>query len=235
MGGYAVKTMHLSKHFGKHAALEDIGLRVEEGTVYGLLGPNGAGKTTLLKLLVGLLRPTQGEILLFGARWRREQLGRIGAMIESPAPYGHLTGRENLEVHTRLLGLHERRIREVLELVGLSEAADRKVREYSMGMKQRLGIAGALLGSPELLILDEPANGLDPHGIRWLRETIREFSAQNVTVMLSSHILSEVARTADVIGVISDGRLLYQGTPEGLAGPGEDIESAFMRLVGEEA
>lgn len=214
------ETVNLTKYFDRHRIVETLDVTIERGSVYGLLGPNGAAKTTLLKLLVGLLRPTEGEVKLFGERWHRKQLGRVGALIEAPALYGHLTGRENLEVHRRLLGLPEKRIDEVLRMVDLLDAAKKRVSAYSLGMKQRLGIAVALIGDPEFLILDEPTNGLDPPGIRGMRDLIRSFGERGVTVLVSSHILSEVAQVVDKVGIVSAGEFRYQGTIGDLMGQG---------------
>ncbi|HEY4385023.1 MAG TPA: ATP-binding cassette domain-containing protein, partial [Ktedonobacteraceae bacterium] len=157
-----VQTNNLTKKFRTQIAIENINLMIEQGSIYGLLGPNGAGKSTLIKHLVGLLKPTNGQVLLFGEPWQRKHLWNVGTLIEAPALYGHLTARENLAVHTSLLGLPKQRIDEVLEQVELSEAGAKKVSQFSLGMKQRLGIASALLSKPHLLILDEPTNGLDP-------------------------------------------------------------------------
>jgi len=222
-----LRTVNLEKRFGKQAAVSGVSLHVREGTVYGLLGPNGAGKTTTLKMIAGLLRPSSGEIWMNGKRWTRGCLGEIGALIESPALYGNLTARENLLVHTRLLKLPESTIREVLETVDLTNTGRKKASQFSLGMRQRLGIAIALVQSPRLLILDEPTNGLDPLGIQELRELIRSFPARGITVILSSHILSEVEQTADDIGIISEGRLLYEGANR----RGSDLESLFMEVV----
>jgi ABC-2 type transport system ATP-binding protein len=221
MTGTAAETVGLSKRFGKQYALSSLDLHVPSGSVYGLLGPNGAGKTTLLKLLVGLLRPTEGEVLLFDRPWHRRALTEVGALIEAPALYGHLTGPENLRVHTRLLGLPESRIGEVLERVDLRDVERKRVSAYSLGMKQRLGIAVALLGSPRLLILDEPTNGLDPKGIREMRALIRSFGEQGTTVIVSSHILSEVAQVVGHVGIISEGELRYQGELSALLSQGQ--------------
>ncbi|MBF6592492.1 MAG: ATP-binding cassette domain-containing protein [Ktedonobacterales bacterium] len=208
-----VETIALTKRYGRHDAIRDVMLQIEEGAIYGLLGPNGAGKTTLLKLLVGLLRPTAGEVRLFGAPWRREFLWHVGALIETPALYGHVTGAENLAVHTRLLGIAPARIAEVLAQVDLHQVtAGKRVSAYSLGMKQRLGIACALLSHPRVLILDEPTNGLDPIGIRDMRALIHALSAQGITVIVSSHTLGEVAQVVTHVGVLSAGRLRYQGS-----------------------
>ena len=213
---FAVQTERLTKTHGHRQALEAIDLRIASGTVYGLLGPNGAGKTTLLKLLTGLLRPTAGTIHLFGEPWRRSQLARVGALIEAPAVYGNLTGLENLLVHARLLGLPRARCHAVLAEVDLTAAAGQRAGTYSLGMKQRLGLALALLSEPDLLILDEPTNGLDPVGIRELRAQIRGFAARGITVLVSSHILAEIAQIATHLGVIANGQLRFQGPLTGL-------------------
>lgn len=222
-----LETHDLTKIFHGQTALEGVSLRVQRGTVYGLLGPNGAGKSTTLKLITGLLRPTRGEIIFDGAPWSRAALSKMGALIEGPALYANLTAQENLRVHTQMLGLPASRIGEVLETVGLTDSGRKRAGQFSMGMKQRLGIAIALLNDPALLILDEPTNGLDPFGIQALRELIASFPAQGITVVLSSHILAEVAQVVDEIGIIADGRLLFQGVPPA----GEDLERFFTETV----
>lgn len=208
-------------------AVRNVSLQIERGSIYGLLGPNGAGKSTTLKMLVGLLRPTGGRIILDGRPWQRESLSKIGSLIESPALYGNLTAEENLLVHTRLLKIPKTKITEVLETVNLKNTGKKRVSQFSMGMKQRLGIAAALLNDPELLILDEPTNGLDPFGIQELRELIVSFSEKGMTVILSSHILSEVAQVADTIGIISGGKLLFQGMPDS----DENLENFFTEVI----
>ena len=208
-------------------AVRNVSLQIERGSIYGLLGPNGAGKSTSLKMLVGLLRPTGGRIILDGRPWQRESLSKIGSLIESPALYGNLTAEENLLVHTRLLKIPKTKITEVLETVNLKNTGKKRVSQFSMGMKQRLGIAAALLSDPELLILDEPTNGLDPFGIQELRELIISFSEKGMTVILSSHILSEVAQVADTIGIISGGKLLFQGMPDS----DENLENFFTEVI----
>ena len=208
-------------------AVRNVSLQIERGSIYGLLGPNGAGKSTTLKMLVGLLRPTGGRIILDGRPWQKESLSKIGSLIESPALYGNLTAEENLLVHTRLLKIPKTKITEVLETVNLKNTGKKRVSQFSMGMKQRLGIAAALLSDPELLILDEPTNGLDPFGIQELRELIISFSEKGMTVILSSHILSEVAQVADTIGIISGGKLLFQGMPDS----DENLENFFTEVI----
>ncbi|MFD3157896.1 lantibiotic protection ABC transporter ATP-binding protein [Haloimpatiens sp. FM7330] len=227
MEKYILQTKNLCKNFKKQKAVNNISLSVRENSVYGLLGPNGAGKSTTLKMITGVLRPTSGQITFEGHEWSRKDLGDIGALIEAPPLYENLTARENLKVRTTLLGLKEQRIDEVLKIVDLTNTGKKRAGQFSMGMKQRLGIAIALLNNPKLLILDEPTNGLDPIGIQDLRKLIRSFPEQGITVILSSHILSEVEQTADHIGIISGGVLGY----EAKINPGENLESLFMEVV----
>ncbi len=222
-----LETKNLCKKFGKQTAVNDLSLQIERNSVYGLLGPNGAGKSTTLKMIVGMLHPSEGSILFDGHTWNRRDLGEIGALIESPPLYDNLTAKENLEVRTTMLGLPQSRIEEVLRTVELTDTGKKRAGQFSMGMKQRLGIALALLNHPRLLILDEPTNGLDPLGIQELRELIRSFPERGITVILSSHILSEVEQTADHIGIIADGRLGYSGAVE----RGQDLEALFMQVV----
>ncbi|MBS5266752.1 lantibiotic protection ABC transporter ATP-binding protein [Blautia marasmi] len=227
MKNLILETENLSKQYGEQMAVRNVSLQIERGSIYGLLGPNGAGKSTSLKMLVGLLRPTGGRIILDGRPWQKESLSKIGSLIESPALYGNLTAEENLLVHTRLLKIPKTKITEVLETVNLKNTGKKRVSQFSMGMKQRLGIAAALLNDPELLILDEPTNGLDPFGIQELRELIISFSEKGMTVILSSHILSEVAQVADTIGIISGGKLLFQGMPDS----DENLENFFTEVI----
>lgn len=227
MKNLILETENLSKQYGEQMAVRNVSLQIERGSIYGLLGPNGAGKSTSLKMLVGLLRPTGGRIILDGRPWQKESLSKIGSLIESPALYGNLTAEENLLVHTRLLKIPKTKITEVLETVNLKNTGKKRVSQFSMGMKQRLGIAAALLNDPELLILDEPTNGLDPFGIQELRELIISFSEKGMTVILSSHILSEVAKVADTIGIISGGKLLFQGMPDS----DENLENFFTEVI----
>ena len=226
-----LETRGLKKCFGKQIAVNDVSIKIPRGSIYGLLGPNGAGKSTTLKMLTGLLHPSGGEIIVFDEPWQRKHLGRIGALIESPALYGNLTAVENLLVHTKLMGLSKDRIYDALETVDLKSTGKKLASKFSMGMKQRLGIAIALLGNPELLILDEPTNGLDPIGIHELRELIRSFPKRGITVILSSHILTEVSQIVEYIGIISDGELKYQG----VANHDEDLEELFMKVIKGEA
>ncbi len=223
-----LETRDLTRRFGRGAqaqdAVRDVSVHLRRGAVYGLLGPNGAGKSTLLKMVCGMLRPTSGQILFDGMPWRREDLYRIGSLIEEAPLYPNLTARENLRVRTTLLGLPERRVDEALEVVGLTDTGSKRAGRFSMGMKQRLGIACALLARPELLVLDEPTNGLDPLGIEELRGLVRGLAARGVTVLVSSHILSEVQQMADAVGIIYGGRLAYEAPLV----EGQDLESLFM-------
>ncbi|MGG4220174.1 lantibiotic protection ABC transporter ATP-binding protein [Paenibacillus jamilae] len=229
MDNIIVQTKNLCKTFGRQQAVNNVALSIHENSVYGLLGPNGAGKSTTLKMLTGMLRPTSGEILFQGKPWSRKDLAQIGALIESPPLYENLTARENLKVRTTLLGLPDSRIDEVLNIVDLTHTGKKRSGQFSMGMKQRLGIALALLNHPKLLILDEPTNGLDPIGIQEQRELIRSFPKQGITVILSSHILSEVEQIVDHVGIIAGGVLAYQ---EAVI-PGQNLESLFMQIAQE--
>jgi ABC-2 type transport system ATP-binding protein len=215
MGECLIETRGLTRRFGARVAVDDLNLSVPAAGVYGFLGPNGAGKTTAIRMLLGLIRPHAGEVRLFGALVagnRASLMRRVGALVESPSLYPHLTGRENLEVTRRLLGAPRNLIDLALDTVRLTQDANRRVREYSLGMRQRLGLALALLDKPELLILDEPTNGLDPAGIHEMRDLIRRMPDEfGVTVFLSSHLLSEVEQIASHIGIIHEGKLLFQG------------------------
>lgn len=230
MSSNIVVIKNLSKKFGKQEVLKEITMSIPENCVYGLLGPNGAGKSTLLKMITGLSRPTRGGIFFQGHKWAREDLRQIGALIETPPIYENLTAWENLKVRALLLGVGEERMKEVLRLVDLTGTGRKKVGAFSMGMKQRLGIALALLNHPKLLVLDEPINGLDPLGIQELRGLIRSFPKEGITVILSSHILSEIQQTADYIGIISGGRLGFEGKVD----EQEDLEALFMEVVEKE-
>jgi len=216
MSANIIQTTELTRRFGPLTAVDHLALHVPRGSVYGFLGPNGAGKTTTIRMLLGLIRPNNGEVRLFGEplhRSRGDLLARLGALVESPSVYPNLTGRENLEVTRRLTGGKRTQIDRVLAIVRLEDAAGRRVRGYSNGMRQRLGLALALLGEPELLILDEPTNGLDPSGIQEMRDLIVRLPKElGVTVFLSSHLLAEVEQVASHIGIIDQGSLRFQGT-----------------------
>lgn len=222
--GCILETNALMKTFKGQAAVDRVSLHVPEGAVYGLLGPNGAGKSTLLKMVCGMLRPTSGSIAFAGRPWTRADLDGIGALIETPPLYDNLTARENLRVRTTLLGVPESRIDEALATVDLVGTGSKRAGQFSLGMKQRLGIALALVGNPRLLILDEPTNGLDPVGIQELRALIRSFPERGITVVLSSHILGEVEHVADLVGIIVEGRLAYEAPLDA----GVDLERLFM-------
>ncbi|TQR42659.1 ABC transporter ATP-binding protein [Paenibacillus popilliae] len=215
-----VATCGLSKFYNHVCRVNKIDLEVPEGEIYGFLGPNGAGKSTTLKMLLGLAKPTDGRITLFGqelGKHRRSILNQIGSLIESPSYYGHLTGLENMRVIQTLRGVPRKNIDEALRIVRLENQKNKKVEHYSLGMKQRLGIAMALISYPKLLILDEPTNGLDPAGIGEIRELIKSMPRQyGITVLLSSHLLSEIEQIATSVGIINDGNLLYQGKIETL-------------------
>ena len=213
---YLIETRGLTRRFGSQLAVDDLNLLVPAAGVYGFLGPNGAGKTTAIRMLLGLIKPNAGDVRLFGQSVdgsHRSLMSRVGALVEAPSLYPHLTGRENLEVTRRLLGSDRNLMELALATVKLTKDADRRVREYSIGMRQRLGLALALLNNPKLLILDEPTNGLDPAGIHEMRDLIRRLPDEfGVTVFLSSHLLGEVEQIATHIGIIHEGHLLFQGT-----------------------
>jgi gallidermin-class lantibiotic protection ABC transporter ATP-binding subunit len=222
-----LKTTNLCKSFKGHMAVNNVSLNIRKNSVYGLLGPNGAGKSTTLKMFTGILTPTSGSIEFNGHEWKREDLTNIGALIEMPPLYENLTAYENLKVRTTLLGLDDKRIDEVLQIVHLTNTGKKRAGQFSLGMKQRLGIAVALINNPRLLILDEPTNGLDPVGIEELRELIRSFPSKGITVILSSHILSEVQQIADHIGIIAGGVLGYEGELRA----NENLEQLFMEVI----
>jgi ABC-2 type transport system ATP-binding protein len=216
-----IATEGLSKQFGQRAAVRQVSLRVEKGSIYAFLGPNGAGKSTTIRLLLGLLRPSAGKVALFDlplTGHRREILARTGSLVENPSVYPHLTARENLEIPRRILGAPKSDIDRVLKVVGLEKPSRNLVKTFSMGMKQRLGLAQALLGRRELLLLDEPTNGLDPAGIQEMRSLIRQLPAEHgITVFLSSHLLTEVEQVATHVGILSQGAMVFQGTATDLA------------------
>ncbi|HJR08756.1 MAG TPA: ABC transporter ATP-binding protein [Pyrinomonadaceae bacterium] len=214
---YSIETINLVHKFSENeTALNRVNIQVIESTIYGFLGPNGAGKTTTLKLILGLLKKQHGEILVFGKpfeKHRVETLRNIGSMIESPSIYGHLTAVENLRILQKVYKCPKRRIEEVLELVGLARTGSKKAHQFSLGMKQRLSIASALLHDPSLLILDEPTNGLDPNGILEIRELLQSLNQNHgITILISSHLLYEIEKLVTHIGIINQGNLLFQGT-----------------------
>ena len=218
-----IETHDLCKQYGNALRVAHLDLDVPEGSVYGFLGPNGAGKSTTLKMILGLVRPTAGDIRVLGKKMdggsRLAVLRQVGSLIESPSYYGHLTGEENLRIVQTLRGVPEKNIREVLQIVRLDGQRGKRVAHYSLGMKQRLGLAAALLGYPKLLILDEPTNGLDPAGIQEMRELICSLPARfGMTVLVSSHLLSEIDQMADHVAIIREGELVFQDTLEALHG-----------------
>ena len=220
MNDYIIETKQLSKRYKGRFAVSNLNLRITRGDIYGFLGPNGAGKTTTIRMLLGLIKPTKGSVHLFGQsldKHKIEILRKVGSLVEYPSYYGHLTAVDNMEAIRRIIDVPRTKIAEVLEIVGLTKDARRSVKGYSLGMKQRLGIASALLGNPELLILDEPTNGLDPAGILEIRELIKEMPKQHgITVLISSHLLSEVEQMAGTVGIIRQGELVFQDTIENL-------------------
>jgi ABC-2 type transport system ATP-binding protein len=226
-----LETECVTKEFRGHPAVCGVSLQVPECCVYGLLGPNGAGKSTILKMLTGILRPTSGKVLFDGHPWSRKDLADIGGLIETPPIYENLSAWENLKVRAVMLGIPDRRIQDVLELVDLSDTGKKRAGAFSLGMKQRLGIGIALLARPRLLILDEPVNGLDPIGIQELRRLIRRFPEEGITVIVSSHILSEISKTADHIGIIVNGALGYQGENPSAS----RLEELFMKVAAKES
>ena len=231
--GEPIVARSLSKRFGELVAVDELTFALRAGTVTGFLGPNGAGKTTTLRLLLGLARPTAGEALVFGRRYceLEDPARRVGAVLESNDFHPGRSGRDHLGMLALAAGIGRDRVEEVLELVELERVASRRVKTYSLGMRQRLGLAAALLGDPELLILDEPANGLDPAGVRWLRSFLRGFAEQGRTVLVSSHILAEVAQTVDEIVIIDHGRLRASGTLDELTEGGRTLEDVYLELT----
>lgn len=209
-----ITTNALTKEYDHKKVVNTLDLHVPEGSVYGFLGPNGAGKSTTLKMLLGLVKPTGGEIRVFGKKLSQENrleiLKQTGSLIEAPSYYGHLSGKENLRIICKLKNVPEKDIMRVLHLVRMEKQMDKKVKNYSLGMKQRLGIAAALLGSPRLLLLDEPTNGLDPAGIQEIQELIRDLPEHGITVLVSSHLLAEIDQMATDVGIIDKGHLIFQ-------------------------
>ncbi len=220
MKEWIIETKGLGKRYKGRYAVSNLNLQIAKGDIYGFLGPNGAGKTTTIRMLLGLIKPSNGSIRIFGQPLEKEKLAilrKVGSLVEYPSNYGHLTAIQNLEAIRRIIGAPAGRIDEVLAIVGLTKEAKRPVKGYSLGMKQRLGIASALLGNPELLILDEPTNGLDPSGILEIRELIKEMPRQfGITVLISSHLLSEVEQMASIVGIIRRGELVFQDSIESL-------------------
>ncbi len=239
---YIITTEKLTKRYKNFTSVKNVSLHIRKGSIYGFLGPNGAGKSTTMKMLLGLTVPTKGSFTIDGKHFPEDRLTilkEIGSFIESPSFYANLTGRENLDIIRKILQLPQKSVDEALDLVGLTEFGDRLAKKYSLGMKQRLGLAGALLGQPPILILDEPTNGLDPSGIHEIRNLVKSLPAlYDCTVLISSHMLSEIELMADDIGVLNHGRLLFEGSLDSLrqnalqAGFATDnLEELFLSMI----
>lgn len=240
-----ITTEQLTKQYKNFVSVDHVSLHIRKGSIYGFLGPNGAGKTTIMKMLLGLTAPTKGSFTVDGKRFPNDRLAilkEIGSLIESPSFYANLTGRENLDIIRRILGLPKSSVDDALELVGLHEFGDRLAKKYSLGMKQRLGLAGALLGRPPILILDEPTNGLDPSGIHEIRNLVKSLPGlYDCTVLISSHMLSEIELIADDVGVLNHGRLLFEGSLDDLRRSAllsgfasDNLEDMFLSMVEED-
>ncbi len=239
---YMITTEQLTKKYKNFTSVSCLSLHIRKGSIYGFLGPNGAGKSTTMKMLLGLTAPTNGSFCIDGKRLPNDRIAilkEIGSFIESPSFYANLTGRENLDIIRRILGLPRSSVEDALELVGLTEFGDRLAKKYSLGMKQRLGLAGALLGRPPILILDEPTNGLDPSGIHEIRNLVKSLpDLYDCTVLISSHMLSEIELIADDIGILNHGRLLFEGSMDDLRQSAlqsgfaaENLEDMFLSMV----
>ena len=237
-----IETKNLTKSYADFTAVSGINLHIPKGVVYGFLGPNGAGKSTTMKMFLGLTKPSGGSFTIDGKKYpenRVQILKEIGSFIEAPAFYGNLSGEENLDIIRKILGLPKSSVAEALEIVGLTQFKKRLAKKYSLGMKQRLGLAGALIGKPPILILDEPTNGLDPVGIHEIRTLIRSLPEKfDCTVLVSSHLLSEIELMADTIGILNHGHLLFEGTLEQLkfnaasqGYPTDNLEDTFLTLI----
>ncbi|VHF88161.1 lantibiotic protection ABC transporter ATP-binding protein [Streptococcus pyogenes] len=222
-----LKIQNLKKSYGKRTILNNVNINIPKGKVYALIGPNGAGKSTIMKILTGLVSKTSGSIIFEGREWSRRDLRKIGSIIEEPPLYKNLSAYDNMKVVTTMLGVSESTILPLLNKVGLGDIDKRPVKQFSLGMKQRLGIAISLINSPKLLILDEPTNGLDPIGIQELREIIESFKSEGMTIMISSHILSEVEHLADFIGFIYEGKIVLEKEYDG----SENLEELFNNQI----
>jgi ABC-2 type transport system ATP-binding protein len=229
-----VTVRSLTKHYGEVVAVDDLTFELRSGSVTGFFGPNGAGKTTTLRLLLGLAEPSAGEALTFGRRYREldHPARRVGAVLESNDFHPGRSGRDHLRALALAAEIQPRRVEEVLAMVGLGAVAGRRVKTYSLGMRQRLGLAGALLGDPELLVLDEPANGLDPAGVHWLRRFLRRYVEQGGTVLVASHMLAEAAQAVDQVVIIDHGGLVASGSMDELTQGGRTLEDVFLELTG---
>lgn len=239
---YIITTEKLTKKYKNFTSVNKVSLHIKKGSIYGFLGPNGAGKSTTMKMLLGLTAPTSGSFQIDGKQFPNDRLAilkRIGSFIEAPSFYANLTGRENLDIIRRILGLPQNTVGDALDLVGLSQFGDRLAKKYSLGMKQRLGLAGALLGRPPILILDEPTNGLDPSGIHEIRNLIKSLPTfYDCTVLISSHMLSEIELIADDIGILNHGRMLFEGSLDDLKQNAlrsgfatDNLEDMFLSMI----
>lgn len=239
---YIITTEKLTKTYKNFTSVNKVSLHIKKGSIYGFLGPNGAGKSTTMKMLIGLTAPTSGSFQINGKQFPNDRvaiLKEIGSFIESPSFYANLTGRENLDIIRRILGLPKNTVEDALDLVGLSEFGDRLAKKYSLGMKQRLGLAGALLGRPPILILDEPTNGLDPSGIHEIRNLIKSLpTLYDCTILISSHMLSEIELIADDIGILNHGRMLFEGSLDDLKQnalqsgfAADNLEDMFLSII----
>ncbi|MFR3159651.1 MAG: ABC transporter ATP-binding protein [Anaerobutyricum soehngenii] len=239
---YIITTNGLTKKYKNFTSVDNVSLHIRKGSIYGFLGPNGAGKSTTMKMLLGLTAPTKGSFTIDGKHLPTDRmviLKEIGSFIEQPSFYANLTGRENLDIIRRILGLPKQAVEDALDLVSLSEFGDRLAKKYSLGMKQRLGLAGALIGRPPILILDEPTNGLDPSGIHEIRNLIKSLpSLYDCTVLISSHMLSEIELMADDIGILNHGHLLFEGSMDELRQnalqsgfAADNLEDMFLSMV----
>lgn len=239
---YIITTEQLTKKYKNFTSVNNVSLHIRKGSIYGFLGPNGAGKSTTMKMLLGLTAPTKGNFTIDGKQFPGDRIAilqEIGSFIEAPSFYANLTGRENLDIIRRILGLPKAKMEDALELVGLTEFGDRLAKKYSLGMKQRLGLAGALLGRPPILILDEPTNGLDPSGIHEIRNLVKSLpDLYDCTVLISSHMLSEIELIADDIGILNHGQLLFEGSMNDLRQyalqsgfAADNLEDVFLSMV----
>ncbi|RGC78004.1 ABC transporter ATP-binding protein [Faecalimonas umbilicata] len=239
---YIITTEQLTKKYKNFTSVNNVSLHIRKGSIYGFLGPNGAGKSTTMKMLLGLTAPTKGSFTIDGKQFPGDRIAilkEIGSFIEVPSFYANLTGRENLDIIRRILGLPKAEVEDALELVGITEFGDRLAKKYSLGMKQRLGLAGALLGRPPILILDEPTNGLDPSGIHEIRNLVKSLpDLYDCTVLISSHMLSEIELIADDIGILNHGQLLFEGSMNDLRQyalqsgfAADNLEDVFLSMV----
>ena len=239
---YIITTEQLTKKYKNFTSVNNVSLHIRKGSIYGFLGPNGAGKSTTMKMLLGLTAPTKGNFTIDGKQFPGDRIAilkEIGSFIEVPSFYANLTGRENLDIIRRILGLPKAEVEDALELVGITEFGDRLAKKYSLGMKQRLGLAGALLGRPPILILDEPTNGLDPSGIHEIRNLVKSLpDLYDCTVLISSHMLSEIELIADDIGILNHGQLLFEGSMNDLRQyalqsgfAADNLEDVFLSMV----